>query len=82
MIPNTNLHKIAGFLAGLAAGWLAKQGLEIDPEWIASIILGVSLVVGSIVAKWTNPTGANRSDVRQVLESQVKTATGEYPVNR
>lgn len=80
MIPNTNLHKICGFLAGLATSYaLKKFNLVLDPEALTATFLGVSLFVGSVIAKYTNPTGANKSEHRQILEEVVEEtkATGE-----
>ncbi len=72
MIPNTNLHKIIGFVSGILVSLLAKKGLDLDPEWVSSILVGVTLVVSSLVAKKTNPTGANTSVARKTLEAVVE----------
>ena len=73
MIPNTNLHKIVGFVSGLVVTYAAKKGLTLDPTELSAVLLGVSLFVSAIVAKWTNPTGANTSEARQSLDAVVKT---------
>lgn len=75
-LPQTDLHKFVGFFIGALAGVLANYGLNVPPEWIALIVTGVTMAVSTYVGKKTNPTGANTSEARKVLESQTGTGKG------
>ncbi len=72
MIPNENIHRIAAFLAAIAATWLVRHyNLVIETEWLTTVFVGVFAFVESIVGKYTNPTGANAALARRALESVV-----------
>jgi hypothetical protein len=69
-MPNENLHKIVGFIAGLATSWLLRHyNLVVDPEWLAAILFGIATFVSAIIAKYTNPTGAETKEARRALEA-------------
>lgn len=78
---DTNLHKIIGFVVGVAAPYIAKWfGLDMSAEVQASLTLGIFLIVSVFIGKRTNPTGAYKSDTRKALEDvateqQVRTNT-------
>lgn len=76
-MPQTDIHKVAGYLAGLLVTWLARKGFNLDVETTTALFVGVMTLVGTIIAKYTNPTGANASDARKVLEAQTGTGSGK-----
>lgn len=79
----TDIHKLAGFAAGVIVAYFAKRGTSLDPDTIAAILVGVTMLVSTLVGKKTNPTGANQSDARKALESTVVTErTAEFNVQR
>lgn len=86
MPTSTNIHKFVGWVVGVLLGfaidYLAGHGINvsISPEVQGAITLGIALWVSSVVAKRTNPTGANQSDARAALESVAaeKMTTAEF----
>lgn len=75
MIPQTDIHKVVGFLAGVVVSLAAHYGFNVPVEIAVIMLNGVFLVVSTWVGKHTNPTGANKSEARQVLEDVVKVET-------
>ena len=72
MIPQTDKHKLAGFFGGLIVSGAAYYGINVPLEVAIIIFNGAWLLISTLVGKQTNPTGANRSEDRQVLEAVVK----------
>ncbi len=78
MLPQTDIHKLTGYFAGVLVSALARYGLNVPLEIAVIILTGVSLLVSTLVGKRTNPTGANTSEARKALEETTKVQTAEF----
>jgi hypothetical protein len=76
-LPQTDLHKLIGYFAGVLIAALARYGAEMPLEIAIIILNGVILLVSTLVGKKTNPTGANSSEARKALEESTG-VTKEY----
>ncbi len=72
MLPQTDIHKIIGFLVAIAFGYALKFGLNVPADVQASITLGLSILISTLIGKRTNPTGANTSEARHKLEHSIE----------
>lgn len=76
IIPKTDVHKLAGFAVGVLSTWAVNLGIDLTPQQQAWLTVGLTMLFSTIIGKFTNPTGANRSDARQELEKQTGTGSG------
>jgi hypothetical protein len=81
-VPQTDIHKLIGYFAGLLAAAAARYGFDLPLEIAVIIFNGFIILVSTLVGKRTNPTGANASTARHALEAQVVKNTADYPVPR
>jgi hypothetical protein len=75
-MPQTDIHKLVGFICGALAGLGAHYGFNVPDDIVAIIVTGVTLAVSTWIGKHTNPTGANSSEARKALEGQTGTGKG------
>ena len=76
IIPKTDVHKLAGVVVGGLASWATGKGIDLTPQQQAWLTVALTVFFSTIISKFTNPTGANRSDARKTLENQTGTGSG------
>lgn len=69
-ISDADKPKLIAFIAAAVSGALARYGFNLPLEISVIIVNGVLLGVNTYLAKKYNPTGANTTQAKVVMENQ------------